>query len=111
MKRYTHFFQFNIPADNHLNGYTDRYINVVAYWDGETFYTHDKSPMVFFDGINLTFADCIQVKDWHKAYKQIETIAKDHFADLAKQERINQARAILAVEENPILSRLQIAEA
>jgi hypothetical protein len=108
---HVHFFQVNIPKDNHLTGRTDRYINVVAKWDGESFYTHDNSPIVYAEGVNLTLADCIQVKDWHKAYRQIEEIAKDHFAELAKQERLNQARAILAVEDHPILSRLQIAEA
>jgi hypothetical protein len=108
---YLHMFQWNIPKDNHLNGHTDRYINILSTWDGATFYGNDNSPLIHVEPVNLSFYECIQIKDWFKAYKQIEKIAEEHFAEIAKQERINQARAILMVEENPILSRLQIAEA
>ncbi len=102
---YVHFFQWNIPADNQTSGHTNRYIDVIVKWDSSNFYT-DGRPMVFPYPVNLTFSDCMQVKDWHKAYRDISTIAESHFADLAKQERINQARAILAVEENPIMERM-----
>ena len=103
---YVHFFQWNIPADNHLCGYTDRYINVIATWDGKSFYQHNKAPIIHVNGVNINFSDCIQVLDWHKAHSEIEKLAEEHFAEIARQEKINQARAILAVTENPITERL-----
>jgi hypothetical protein len=107
---YVHFFQWNIPKDNHLFGATDEYINVIAKWDGTSFYSENR-PIVFRNPVNMRFSDAMQVKDWRKAIAQIDNIAEEHFAEIAKQERLNQARAILAVEDHPILSRLQIAEA
>ncbi len=103
---YVHFFQWNIPADNQTSERTDRFIDVIVKWHDTDYYT-DGRPMVYPAPVNLSFSDCMQVKDWHKAYRDISKIAESHFADLAKQERINQARAILAVEENPILNRYE----
>ncbi len=108
---YIHMFQWNIPADNQWIGQTDRYLNVIASWNGESYY-HDGSPMVFIDLINPTLYTCLQVKNWDIAERQIKKLATSHFADIAKQERINQARAILAtypeipeIVSNPVLTR------
>src|SRR6478752_463105 len=104
---YVHFFQWNIPADNHFAGCTDRYIDVVSRWDGKTFF-NDGNPMIQVDGVNLSFYDCISVLDWQQAYTEIKTIARQHFAEIARMEKINQARAILAMNENPILERMEL---
>ncbi len=103
---YVHMFQWNIPAENQYSGQTDRYLNIIASWNGTAYY-HDGDPMVFIDLVNANIYTCLQVKDWYQAEKQIKQLAIAHFADLAKQERINQARAILAVEENPVLNRYE----
>lgn len=106
--KHVHFFQWNIPADNQLNGETDRFINVVAEFNGG-FYS-DGTPMCYVNPVNMTFYEAMQVKNWMLAQSQIKRLAESHFAELARQERINQARAVLQVEENPILSRLEINE-
>jgi len=103
--QHVHFFQYNIPADNQFTGRTDRYINVMAEWDSNHVY-EDGRPMVFCFPINFTFSDCMQVKDWCLARFDIDKLAEQHFTELARIEKINQARAILAVEENPITERL-----
>lgn len=93
---YVHMFQFNIPADNEYLDRTDSYINVIAEWNGG-FYT-DGRPMVYVNPINLTFLDCMLVKDWSLARRQIERIAESHFAEIARQEKLAQARATLISE-------------
>ncbi len=95
--KYTHFFQWNIPADNQFTGRTDRYINVIAEWNGDAFFT-DGTPMCYVNPVNLCFFDCIQVKNWYLAYDQIKKIAKNHFAEIAKQTKIAEARATLLNE-------------
>ncbi len=105
--QYTHMFSYNIPAENQLCGYTDRYIHILCEWDGVTFYSNDR-PMIRVSPVNLSFAECISVKNWLKAHNDIEKIAESHFAEIARQEKINQARAVLATEENPVLERLMI---
>ncbi len=94
--KYTHLFQWNIPADNHLNGATDRYINIIAEWNNEFF--NDGRPMVYVSPVNLTFSECIQVKNWFLAYVQIKAIAENHFAEIARQTKIAEARATLLNE-------------
>jgi hypothetical protein len=96
---YKHFFQWNIPADNQFSGQTDRYIDVVVTWYGG-YYT-DGRPMVYADGINFSFSDAFQVKDWYTAKRQIEQLAEAHFNEIAKAERIAQARATLVSEGEP----------
>lgn len=91
---YTYFFQYNIPADNQLNGQTDRHINILAEWDDNSFY-QDGSPMVNITPVNFTFLDCMLVKDWIAAYNDIKRLAQNHFAELAKQKRIEDAQNIL----------------
>ncbi len=103
---YVHLFQWNIPADNQTSGRTDRYINVIAEWNSDSFFS-DGKPMCYTNPVNLTWFEVGLVKDWGTAIWQIKKIAENHFAELARMERINQARAILAVEENPILNRYE----
>ncbi len=103
---YVHMFQWNIPAENQWSGQTDRYLNIIASWNGTSYY-NDGEPMVFIDLVNANIYTCLQVKCWPTAEIQIKKVAIAHFADIAKQERINQARAILAVEENPVLARYE----
>lgn len=97
---YVHMFQWNIPAENQFCGATDRYINVIAEWDGSTFYKVNK-PMVSVTPVVHHFADLIAVKDWYKAKCDIEAIAQNHFADIAKSERLEKARATLIAEGEP----------
>lgn len=111
---YVHMFQWNIPADNHFVGETNGYINIIAEWDGRTTYGRNNTPLVIIKPVNATFYDLVAVKDWSIARTQIERIAEDHFASIAKAERIAQARATLISEGeatgNPILDRYTEAE-
>lgn len=106
---HVHFFQWNIPADNHYTGKTDGYINIIAEWDGKTTYGYSECPLIIITPINLSFYDCISVKNWALAHSQIEKIAEKHFAEIAKAERIAQARAeLIAAGEptgNPVIDR------
>ncbi len=104
--QHIHFFQYNIPAENEPYGRTNKFINVLAEWNSDAFYS-DGKPMCYVNPVNMTFYDAMLIKDWTLAYSDIKKLAENHFADLAKQERINQARAILAVEENPVLNRYE----
>lgn len=92
------FFQYNIPAENELTGDTDKYVNVITEWNSNQFYS-DGRPMVSVSPVNFTFYDCMIVKDWHKAHSDITRLAEMHFAELARKERINQAKAVLINEE------------
>ena len=107
---YVYFFQHNIKKENQLSGRTDRYINIMAEWDG-MISTYDGSPIVIAQPVNLQFGDCISVKDWYALYNEVRKIAEDHFKELARQERINKARAELIAEgeiiENPVLQRYE----
>ncbi len=103
--QHVHLFSYNIPAENQTNGQPDKFIHVIAEWNGGFF--DSGKPMVYITPVNATFYEINLVKNWRKATNEIEQIAENHFADLAKQERINQARAILAVEENPVLNRYE----
>ncbi len=104
---YVHMFQYNIPAENQAFGKTDRYINVISEWDDKYINSEGKPYLVISQPINMTFYDAMQPISWHKVKDDIDKIAENHFAGIAKQERINQARAILAVEENPVLARYE----
>lgn len=107
---HTHMFQWNIPADNQFSERTDRYLNIIATWNTEHYYS-DGKPLVFIALVNPTINDCIMVKDWYLAQSQIKEVATNHFANLARQERINKARAELIaageIVENPILIRYE----
>lgn len=90
-----HFFEWNIPADNQFSGSTDRYIDVIATWDSEQYY-NDGRPMVFIHpSYDFDFHDAMSVKDWFVARGQIEDVARNYFADIAKRERLKKAKAIL----------------
>jgi len=115
--QYVNLFRYNIPADNHYLGQTDRYINVIAQWNSGAFF-NDGRPMCYCNPINMDFHDAISVKDWSIAYADIKRIAEQHFAELAWMERINQARAELVAAgemyltkdgwtDNPILARYE----
>lgn len=108
---YVHMFQWNIPADNQFCGKTDRYINIISEWSGQCY--NDGTPMVSITPVVHHFADLIAVLDWYKAKCDIEKIAQNHFADIAKAERINKARATLIAEGEsniPTLDRYNIKE-
>lgn len=98
--KYVHMFQWNIPVDNHFTGATDGYINIIAEWNGTSFYCKDK-PMIHVSPVNLSFHECIIVKDWALAHRQIEKLAENHFAEIAKAERLAQARAELIAAGEP----------
>lgn len=104
---HTHFFQYNIPADNHFSGATDGYIDVVARWY-ESYYS-DGRPIVMATPLIRTMWDCTIVKNWLKAANDIEQIADKHFATIARATRIAEARATLVIEGeptgNPVLDR------
>jgi hypothetical protein len=110
MQLYTHFFQYNIPAENHAQGKTDDYINVIATWHTNNTFS-DGTPMVATSPVNLSFYDCIKVKNWNAVTRDIDKIAESHFVHIAKEHRLAEARAVLLVEQNPIIARFQIAEA
>jgi hypothetical protein len=88
-----HFFEYNIPADNQLNGHTDKYIPVIAEWEG-AFY-NDGRPLVRVEPVNMGFYEAIIVKNWLAAKRDIEKIAEDHFAGIAYDQRISQATKVL----------------
>lgn len=96
---YKHFFQWNIPADNHYLGRTDWYIDVIATWNGDVY--DDNKPYVLLAPCNIAFVDLRQVKNWDLATRQIEAIAQNHFAEIAKAERLAKARATLIAEGEP----------
>ena len=98
--KHKYFFQWNIPADNQFSERTDRYIDVVATWNDDAFYT-DGRPMVFVKPFDFDFGDAMQVKDWYKAKCDIDQIAQNHFAEIAKAERLAKARAELIAAGEP----------
>lgn len=107
---HVHMFQWNIPAENHFANRTDKYLNIIATWNSEHFY-NDGSPMVFVDLVNPNLNTCQWVKNWILAEQQIKEVAREHFSDLARKERINKARAeLIAAGEiiyNPVLLRYE----
>lgn len=106
---YTHLFQYNIPADNEFCGRTDKYINVIAEWNGSFF--NDGSPVLSTTPIVHHFADLIAVKDWYLAKCDIDKIAQKHFSDMVKAERIKNARETLISEGQsniPTLDRYEV---
>lgn len=101
---HTHFFQYNIPAGNHLNGHTNGYIDIRATFSG-AYYDGDK-PLVYVEPVNVRFYECVIVKDWLQLKKDVEEIATNHFAKLAKELKLAEARAVLINEGesgNPIM--------
>jgi len=98
-----YFFQWNVPEDNHFTGKTDSYINVIAEWDG-SFY-NDGRPVVYARPVNITFGELMQVKDWYTAHAVIEELAENHFAEIARAQRIAEARAVLMQENVPTIDR------
>lgn len=103
--RHTYFFEYNLPAENHKHDKADHFINVVVNWHGGT-YTGGE-PIVFPKLLTETI-DLMVVKDWSPVLDDIETISRKHFAGMAKQQRIDEARKVLAFDENPIIERLTV---
>jgi len=97
--KHIHFFQWNIPKENHYIGAKDRYINIIAEWN-ETFY-RDGRPFIHIAPVNISFSELMQVKDWYIAQAQIEECAEKHFAEMAREQKIAEARAILMQENEP----------
>jgi len=98
--KHVHFFQFNIPAPNHFIGLPDRYINVIAEWDGESFYK-DGRPFVHTAPVNISFSELMQVKDWYTACAEIDECAEKHFAQIDRAQKLAEARAVLMQENEP----------
>jgi hypothetical protein len=101
----TYFFQLNIEADNTNNGTTTHFLNVLSQMIGTY---SDGRPMVSFELLAVTI-DYLNIKDFRKAYYDAEQAAQNHFALLAKQKKIEEAKAFLADEkeviDNPVLER------
>lgn len=97
--KHVHFFQWNIPAENHYIGRADKFVNVMAETNLATY--ADGRPIVYTSPINVSFYDLMQVKDWHTAKEQIEECAEKYFMELARQQRIAEARAVLIAENEP----------
>lgn len=95
--KHVHFFEYNVPKDNHITGRTNGYVNIIAEWDSNDVLS-DGRPMVFCAVVNVRFHDLVQVKDWLKVYTDVNDISQQHFSNLAKRERINHARATLMSE-------------
>jgi hypothetical protein len=106
---YTQLFQYNVPADNQFTGRKDFYINAIAIWNEKDFY-YDGRPMIHVEPINIGFHECISVKDWYLAYRDIEAIAIEKFTEIAQQKKIDDARALIALSENPVTERLSNAK-
>lgn len=94
------FFQYNIPADNESVGRTNSFIDVVVTWNGKDYF-HDGRPMIHVEGCNFSFYDALKVNDWFKAHSDIEKIANEKFAEIARQEKINKAKETLVKEGEP----------
>ena len=104
-----HFFRLNIEADNTQDGKTtSHFLNVLATWRGSTY--SDNKPIVTVQLLTESL-DYFVIKNFGKAYLAAEKIAQVHFAELARQERINKARAELIaageIIENPVLARYE----
>ena len=92
-----YYFQYNLPADNHIDGATDYYIDVKAERLSNSSHIY-VIPLV--EKIDLRV-----VKDWRKVLNDIEKIGEEHFKNLLEQEKIEEARKTLSLYENPILDR------
>jgi len=100
----TYFFQYNIPADNNYLGTTDRFINVLVQWNGNT-YSTDSRPIVNVKPVIFHSTDLRMVKNWDIALDEMEKIGEKHFADEARQKKIQEAKDLLALSDNPVLDR------
>lgn len=98
--KHIYFFQYNVPAENHINNKTDFYVSICAEWSGD--YWGDKAPLVYTHPILLTKVELRTVRNWNLLLNDIELIGEKHFADIARQERINRAKAVLINEEMPV---------
>jgi len=97
-----YYFQYNLPADNHKHGNTDHYIDVKA------------EKMLFSDIVYSTpiveKVDLRVVINWDRVLIDIEEIGRKHFEEVIKQEKIDAARKVLSVYENPITERMETKE-
>jgi len=107
---FKHFFQYELPAENHREGKTGHVIDIIATWDG---FMISNKPYPFIRYNLITKNDLFAVKDWYKVDMACEEIAKEHFIPLVKQQKIKdaqeqlkQAREALNEFENPILERM-----
>lgn len=79
----TYQFRYNLPADNHLTGRPDLYIECYAEWNKGSFHESGK-PIIIFEGPvieKLSKHILFCVIDWRKVFAHIETIAQDYFLD------------------------------
>jgi hypothetical protein len=98
--RYVHFFQYNLPAENHFNNKTDYFIDVIADFHGSFF--NDGRPMVnAFPQVSTI--DLYVVNDWRKVLKDIGEIAEAHFAKIAREQKVNEARAVLLEAQEDVI--------
>src|SRR6478752_3844193 len=97
--KHVHFFRWNIPAENQLTGQTNRYINIIAETNMGLY--SDGRPIVYITPANISFSELMQVKDWYTAHEQILECAEKYFAEIARAEKIAEARATLIAENEP----------
>jgi hypothetical protein len=82
----TYFFQYNVPAENHLSHKPDYFVNVLCECD-KNFFSDGNDYVVVKPFIGHKI-DLISVKNWVWAFDEMERIAKQHF------ESINNAEVI-----------------
>ncbi len=82
----TYFFQYNVPAENHSSNKPDYFVNVLCECDKHYFDNGDDFLRIM-PFINHKL-DLVSVKNWDKAFDEMERIAKKHF------ESINNAEVI-----------------
>lgn len=85
-------FNYNIPADNHVAEWPDKFICVYAE------YTHTSSngdANACVRLVNPLLYQVSQIKDWKKAANEIEQIAQQHFQRLVDLDRRLQAEDTL----------------
>jgi hypothetical protein len=82
----TYFFQYNVPAENHFTGKSDYFVNVLCESD-RNFFTDGLDYVRVMPFIRHKI-DLISVKDWDKAFDEMERIAKQHFDSINNAEVI-----------------------
>ena len=97
-KTYKHLFQYNLPADNNQHGDTDHYINIIASWHER--YWSDGRPMTYITPL-IDNSDLRTVKYWPEILDDCEGIAEKHFAEVARAQKIAEARVTLMQENEP----------
>jgi hypothetical protein len=104
--QHIHFFQYNLPAENHFNSKTDHYVSVIAHWHNAFYDDAETRPIVSVKPMPESI-DFLVVKDWRIVLRDAEKIAEAHFAEVAKQEKLNQANAEAIMQEMNAAPTLQ----